>query len=45
MKTYSVKIKTVSGETLIYAIAADAKSACANIVMPDVPFGLTVIAL
>lgn len=42
MKTFSIKIKTATSTTQVFAIAPDAKTAGENIELPDEAFGLTV---
>lgn len=45
MKTYSIKIRTATGTTQVFAIAPSAKAAGENIDLPEDAFGLTVIEL
>lgn len=45
MKTYSIKIRTATGTTQVFAIAEDAKTAGENIDLPEDAFGLTVIEI
>ncbi|MBR7747424.1 hypothetical protein [Undibacterium baiyunense] len=42
MKTYSIKIRTATGTTQVFAIAPSAKAAGENIDLPEEAFGLTV---
>ena len=42
MKTYSIKIKTATGTTQVFAIAPSAKAAGESIQLPEEAFGLTV---
>lgn len=45
MKTYSIKIRTATGTTQVFAIASSAKAAGENIELPEDAFGLTVIEI
>ena len=45
MKTYSIKIRTATGTTQVFAIAPSAKEAGENIDLPDDAFGMTVIEI
>jgi hypothetical protein len=45
VKTYSIKIKTATGTTQVFAIAPNAKAAGENIDLPEGAFGITVVAI
>jgi hypothetical protein len=45
MKTYSIKIRTATGTTQVFAIAPSAKDASEFIDLPEEAFGLTVIEI
>ena len=45
MKTYSIKIKTATSTTQVFAIAPSAKAAGESVQLPDDAFGMTVVEI